>query len=462
MTKEDLVSKFELDLKFLLTKGQRRFVDHAFAFMESKKPWCCLVISGYAGTGKTSMVSQLLRNIAYWNYTPVLLAPTGKAAKVVERMSKVPANTIHRYIYKVEEEDDDFRFEIRKNTLKKGLYIIDEASMIGDVQESLSGGSLLADLFEFIFQQKGSKIILVGDEGQLPPVGLDHSPALNLENLKSLWDIPIAKVRLTEVVRQSLESGILSNATSLRSEAPVQLATSPDFEVVTANDFPDSLDTAYQKFGQEEVLVVCRSNKMAYKYNQHIRNQLLWYEEEVCPNEILMVVKNNYFWLKHNKKTGFIANGESITIHRILDHHQIGSFRFIEVEASLLGHEDQLNLMLWLDSLNHDGPNLPRETTRQLYQLVKRNIIIEKGRCTKSDLKKDPFVNALQVKYAYAVTCHKSQGGQWKKVYVDCGYYSPEPPDLEYRRWLYTAITRSVEECALIQPPQHFLAEPSW
>ncbi|MFT5336439.1 MAG: exodeoxyribonuclease-5 [Sphingobacteriales bacterium] len=456
MNEVAVLDQFTKGLGFELTEGQKRFVRYASALMNSPKDHCCLILSGYAGTGKTSMVSQFIKIISAWDYTPVLLAPTGRAAKVFERMSGLSASTIHRYIYTFSEEDDDFRFEVRKNSTKKAVYFIDEASMIGDHSDGIGKGNLMEDVFQFIFQQKQSKIILVGDEGQLPPVGLDYSPVLDLENLQSYFSVPIAKVRLTEVVRQSLESGVLKNATHIRSNALLQLEVCPDFEAITGVEFPELLESSYGKHTTENVLVVCRSNKMAYKYNMAIRNRIFDYEEALCSNDLLMAVKNNYFWLKKHKRKGFIANGESLKVQRILGYHSLGPFQFADVEAQVGIEEEPISLTLWIDTLTSDGANMPRKETQKLYNLVKLDLINQKGDFTKKELKNNGILNAIQVKYAYAVTCHKAQGGQWKEVYIDCGYYQEEEPDLEYRRWLYTAVTRAEEKVHLIQAPSRF------
>ena len=426
------------------------------------------VLRGYAGTGKTSLVGALVKAMDKLQQKSVLLAPTGRAAKVFSAYAGHPAFTIHKKIYRQQSFSNEVsNFSINDNLTTHTLYIVDEASMISN--EGLSGsmlvtGRLLDDLLEFVYSGAGCRLLLMGDTAQLPPVGEEQSPALATEALKG-YGLNVIEVDLTQVVRQVQSSGILWNATQIRqliaedecfSLPKIKVSGFPDIQVVRGDELIDTLTGCYEKDGMDETIVVCRSNKRANIYNKGIRAQILYREDELNTGDLLMVAKNNYFWTEKYKEMDFIANGEIAVVRRVRRTRELYGFRFAEVLLAFPDQNDfELEANLLLDTLHSDAPALPKTENDQLFYSVLEDyvdITVKRERMKK--MKADPHYNALQVKYAYAVTCHKAQGGQWQNVFLDQGYMSDEYLTPDYFRWLYTAFTRASKTLYLVNYPE--------
>ena len=426
------------------------------------------VLRGYAGTGKTSLVGALVKAMDKLQQKSVLLAPTGRAAKVFSAYAGHPAFTIHKKIYRQQSFSNEVsNFSINDNLTTHTLYIVDEASMISN--EGLSGsmfgtGRLLDDLVEFVYSGAGCRLLLMGDTAQLPPVGEEQSPALATEALKG-YGLNVIEVDLTQVVRQVQSSGILWNATQIRqliaedecfSLPKIKVSGFPDIQVVRGDELIDTLTDCYEKDGMDETIVVCRSNKRANIYNKGIRAQILYREDELNTGDLLMVAKNNYFWTEKYKEMDFIANGEIAVVRRVRRTRELYGFRFAEVLLAFPDQNDfELEANLLLDTLHSDAPALPKtENDRLFYSVLEDYVDITVKRERMKKMKADPHYNALQVKYAYAVTCHKAQGGQWQNVFLDQGYMSDEYLTPDYFRWLYTAFTRASKTLYLVNYPE--------
>ena len=426
------------------------------------------VLRGYAGTGKTSLVGTLVKAMDKLQQKSVLLAPTGRAAKVFSAYAGHPAFTIHKKIYRQQSFSNEVsNFSINDNLTTHTLYIVDEASMISN--EGLSGsmfgtGRLLDDLVEFVYSGAGCRLLLMGDTAQLPPVGEEQSPALATEALKG-YGLNVIEVDLTQVVRQVQSSGILWNATQIRqliaedecfSLPKIKVSGFPDIQVVRGDELIDTLTGCYEKNGMDETIVVCRSNKRANIYNKGIRAQILYREDELNTGDLLMVAKNNYFWTEKYKEMDFIANGEIAVVRRVRRTRELYGFRFAEVLLAFPDQNDfELEANLLLDTLHSDAPALPKtENDRLFYSVLEDYVDITVKRERMKKMKADPHYNALQVKYAYAVTCHKAQGGQWQNVFLDQGYMSDEYLTPDYFRWLYTAFTRASKTLYLVNYPE--------
>ena len=398
----------------------------------------------------------------------VLLAPTGRAAKVFSAYAGHPAFTIHKKIYRQQSFSNEVsNFSINDNLTTHTLYIVDEASMISN--EGLSGsmfgtGRLLDDLVEFVYSGAGCRLLLMGETAQLPPVGEEQSPALATEALKG-YGLNVIEVDLTQVVRQVQSSGILWNATQIRqliaedecfSLPKIKVSGFPDIQVVRGDELIDTLTGCYEKDGMDETIVVCRSNKRANIYNKGIRAQILYREDELNTGDLLMVAKNNYFWTEKYKEMDFIANGEIAVVRRVRRTRELYGFRFAEVLLAFPDQNDfELEANLLLDTLHSDAPALPKtENDRLFYSVLEDYVDITVKRERMKKMKADPHYNALQVKYAYAVTCHKAQGGQWQNVFLDQGYMSDEYLTPDYFRWLYTAFTRASKTLYLVNYPE--------
>ena len=426
------------------------------------------VLRGYAGTGKTSLVGALVKAMDKLQQKSVLLAPTGRAAKVFSAYAGHPAFTIHKKIYRQQAFSNEVsNFSINDNLTTHTLYIVDEASMISN--EGLSGsmfgtGRLLDDLVEFVYSGAGCRLLLMGDTAQLPPVGEEQSPALVTEALKG-YGLNVTEVDLTQVVRQVQASGILWNATQIRrliaeeecySLPKIKVSGFPDIKVVPGDELIETLTGCYEKDGMDETIVVCRSNKRANIYNKGIRAQILYREDELNTGDLLMIAKNNYYWTERYKEMDFIANGEIAVVRRVRRTRELYGFRFAEVVLSFPDYNDfEIEANLLLDTLHSDAPALPKtENDRLFYSVLEdyADITVKRERMKK--MKADPHYNALQVKYAYAVTCHKAQGGQWLNVFLDQGYMSDEYLTPDYFRWLYTAFTRASKTLYLVNYPK--------
>lgn len=421
-----------------------------------------MVIKGYAGTGKTNMVATLAKTLPTFKWRSVLLAPTGRAAKVLSSYATLPAQTIHKKIFrKIPTYDGGVQFTLGENLHRNTIFIVDEASMIGlDNPNSESVyGSLLESLFEYVFSGDNCKLVLVGDTAQLPPVGSNESPALSIEYLKTAYYLHIKYIELTQVARQEDASGILKNATYLRTCIANEITDFPKLhtykDVIRLNgdELEDALNNAYSKYGFNDVLIVTRSNKRANLFNQAVRARIRYMDDDLCGGDLMMVVKNNYFWLDEKSEAGFIANGDSLQIKKILGRRELYGFNFAECVVELCDYENapELTLILLLDSVNTDTSALTKEQQQYLYEGIMEDVADEpiKGK-RMMYLKNSPYYNALQVKFNYAVTCHKAQGGQWPVVFIDQGYLTKDMINTEFLRWLYTAFTRATERVYLM------------
>ena len=437
-------------------------------FLFCRKMDVLFLLKGYAGTGKTSLIGALVKTLDQLEQKCVLLAPTGRAAKVFSHYAGHPAYTIHKKIYRQKTFSNEMdNFSINDNLHQHTLFIVDEASMIAN--DGLSGsifgtGRLLDDLIQYVYSGQGCRLMLIGDLAQLPPVGEEESPALSADVLKG-YGLEVHEAMLTEVVRQLSDSGILWNATELRryiSEEDfftlpmVKVDGFPDVKVIPGNELIEAIGDSYDRVGMDETIVVCRSNKRANIYNKGIRNTILYREEELETGDLLMVAKNNYFWTEGCKELDFIANGEIAEVRRVRREREMYGFRFADVVLRFPDYDElELEVTVLLDTLHTESPALPKEMNDKLFYAVLEDysdITIKRERMKK--MKSDPYYNALQVKYAYAVTCHKAQGGQWKRVFLDQGYMTEDMLSPDYFRWLYTAFTRATETLYLVNWPK--------
>ena len=429
----------------------------------------CFLLKGYAGTGKTTIIGALVKVLPKLNLRYVLLAPTGRAAKVISNYSGKQAFTIHKKIYRKRSAvTPDMSFMLGENVSQNTLFIVDEASMVNDTPGEFGGKGLLHDLVSYVYNGKNCKLMLVGDSAQLPPVSSEHSPALDLKFLKSTFALNIFHFEMTDVVRQQKESGILHNATEIRELIRSGVEAFPRFQIKGFKDtfsmngerLPEGLNYAYNKYGIENTLVICRSNKGANSYNQQIRNRILYREEELTGGDYVMVVRNNYFWLEGEQTSNtFIANGDIARIRKVRNVQELYGFRFADVVLEFVDYPDQepLTCKILLDTLYVDSPSLPVPESRRLFDAViddYAHIADKKMRI--NEMKKNPFYNALQVKFAFAVTCHKAQGGQWDAVFIDQGFLTEEMVNTDFLRWLYTAVTRATRELFLVNFSEKF------
>lgn len=434
-------------------------------FTLSKEKGHLFLLKGYAGTGKTSLVGTIVSNLWKTTMKAVLLAPTGRAAKVMSNYSKTQAFTIHKKIYfPKKERGGGVKFILAPNKHRNTLFIVDEASMIPDTpadSKLFENGSLLDDLLMYVYSGHNCKLILIGDTAQLPPVHLELSPALDEHKLSLNYNKEVIKMELDEVVRQAEDSGILVNATNLREQLHGQFFDEFKFDVnpysdivrlIDGHDIQEAIDDSYAVNGKEETAFIVRSNKRANLYNENIRNRILYLENELAVGDYMMVVKNNYFWLKPNSEAGFIANGDIIEILEIFGIKELYGFTFAEVKVKMVDYpnEKPLETVLLLDTIKAETPSLPYEDSNRLYQEVMMDYEHETTKYKKFlAVKNNKYFNALQVKFSYAITCHKSQGGQWNTVFVEQPYL-PNGVDKEYLRWLYTAVTRAQKKLYLI------------
>lgn len=455
-----ITSRVRAELPFEPTSQQAELLEKLGEFLMSDDPEKLFLLRGYAGTGKTSVVSALVRAMNGLKQKTMLLAPTGRAAKVISGYSGFPAFTIHKRIYR-QKAMGDSRFQLAENLFSHTLFIVDEASMISNVggDTEFGSGRLLDDLVEFVYSGDGCSLLLLGDTAQLPPVMQPHSPALEREKLAS-YGLKVHEFALTQVVRQALESGILHNATRLRELLlDEKTDTFPQFETaqfadirhLDGSELIDEIQRAYNGVGVEDTIVVTRSNKRANLYNNGIRNRVMMKEDELTNGDLLMVTKNNYFWNKPYKEIDFIANGDVLEVMRVRKHREMYGFRFVDLTLRSLDYGWEIDARIWLDILQCESPAQANEMHQRLFQLVAEDYPeIRNRRELIKTIYENEFFNALQVKFAYAVTCHKAQGGQWKKVFIDPGQVADERLNSDFYRWLYTALTRASETVYLV------------
>ncbi|RZT91819.1 exodeoxyribonuclease-5 [Ancylomarina subtilis] len=458
------------ELKFDPTSDQNLAIDELSDFLTSSKNDRLFLLKGYAGTGKTTLVSALVASLSKMKIKTVLLAPTGRAAKVLSHYCGQNAYTIHKKIYRQKSLTDGFGvFNLDRNLSRDTIFLVDEASMISNYSYETSvfgSGCLLDDLIDYVYEGVNCRLILVGDVAQLPPIGVDVSPALDPKELESCYNLAVKEVVLTQVLRQAEESGILKNATELRRMLDENESGYPKFETerfsdivrISGGDLIEEISSAHYKYGLEETMVLSRSNKRANQYNQGIRNSILYREDEITVGDYLMVVKNNYFWTADVKEIDFIANGDIVEITRIGKHIELYGFRYVEVSLRFPDYKDiELDTLIMLDTLNIEAASLTSEDNKKLFFTISEDysdIRSKKKRYEK--VRDNKFFNALQVKFAYAITCHKAQGGQWRAVFVDQGFINEDMLNREFYRWLYTALTRASEKLYLVNFKKEF------
>lgn len=444
-------------LPFTPNEGQKRLLALLSQFVichdtqSEKRP--AFILRGYAGTGKTSIMAALVRAMDELKQPVVLLAPTGRAAKVLSRYAGKPAYTIHKCIYRqrlLGVED----FTLADNLRKRTLFIVDEASMISGQRDTSAFGTgmLLDDLVSYVYAGEGCRLLLLGDDAQLPPVGSSLSPALDPQYMAG-YGLDITTYTLTGVARQALDSGILANATRLREQLSEGIDTeehwlySADFQELAGQDFLEELERAYREVGEEETIILTRTNRRTNLYNQGVRGRILWKEDEISTGDRLMVSKNNYFWTEQYEGLPFLANGDMMEIVRLRNEREMYGFHFADASLRALDYDWEIDVILWLDTLHTDSPESNYELQKTLYAGISEDYpeLQHNRRKLTEAIYKSPYYNALQVRFAYAVTCHKAQGGQWKRVFIDTGNVSPEQHTADYLRWLYTAVTRASE-----------------
>lgn len=464
------LSQFTEQLPFTPTSDQEQAMAGLSDFIGKPTERDIFILKGYAGTGKTNLVSVLAKILPTFKLKSVLLAPTGRAAKVLSSYAQRPAQTIHKKIFKKAiGENGSVIFSLGENLHKNTIFIVDEASMIGidnSNSKNMLFDSLLESLFEYVFSGDNCKLLLVGDSAQLPPVGSDESPALNVDFLKAAYHLNISSFELKQVARQGLESGILANATELRllldSDEEIKMPKirlTKDVIRLNGEELLDELNSAYSKYGYTDTLLVTRSNKRANLYNQAVRARIRFMEDEICAGDLLMIVKNNYFWLDEKSDAGFIANGDTVEILKIVSRESLYDFNFLECVVRFVDYPTlpEMQVKIILESISSETSSLTQEQQRQLYENVMADTADEPSRGKRmAYLKANPYHNALQTKFCYAVTCHKAQGGQWPVVFIDQGYLTKEQMDRNFLRWLYTAFTRAREKVYLINFSEEF------
>lgn len=461
MEKREFYQHLVQNVPFELTYRQEAFMQKIAAFLTSDQADEIFVLKGYAGTGKTTLLSIVVNQLHYIQKKSVMLAPTGRAAKVIANYSKMPAYTIHKRIYFPQKNGG---FKLQPNKFKNTIFIVDESSMISDVaadSNMYTHGSLLDDLIHYVYSGDNCKLVLVGDTAQLPPVGMTESLALSIDHLRLNFPVDVTGMELTEVVRQEEDSGILYNATELRAMIEEDFFDFFQFEIAhfkdiirltDGYDILEAIHDAYSRKGVEDTIFIVRSNKRANQYNQQIRLKILDREGELASGDLVMVVKNNYFWLKESKVTDFIANGDVLEIIQIYRFIELYGFRFASVKVRMIDYTDldPFDTIVMLDTLYSDTPALTYEQNNMLYHEVAQDYQDESSAYKKMHkIKNNEYFNALQIKFAYAVTCHKAQGGQWDTVFVEQPYL-PDGLNQDAVRWLYTALTRAQRKAYLI------------
>ena len=449
------------------TPEQAQALDVFTQFMTDRDDQVVMILRGSAGTGKTTLAGAIVKAMAALKQKLILLAPTGRAAKVFSLNAGHAAYTIHRRIYRQKSAGDLSAFNLNVNLNRDTLFIVDEASMIANLglgETAFGSGCLLDDLMQFVYNGQNCRLLLIGDRAQLPPVGEEESPALSAHVLRG-YGMRVYETDLNQVLRQSEDSGILWNATMIRNlwRGEAGMVRLPkicfhgftDIQVVMGNELVDNLSSSYYHAGMDETIVITRSNKRANIYNQGIRNMVLDRDEELCRGDLLMIVKNNYFWTEGAKEIPFLANGDRAVVQRVRNVHELYGFRFAEVTMTLPDYDDyELTATVCLDTLTTEAPALTHEQQEQLFNAVMEDyadFTVKTERIKK--LKSDRYYNALQIKFSYAVTCHKAQGGQWAHVYLDQGYMTDDMLTPDYIHWLYTAFTRATEKLYLVNWP---------
>ena len=471
MLEEFIISRIKAELPWQPNDEKEGLLKALGAFLVSRDDRKAFILRGYAGTGKTSVMSALVRALDGLKQPCVLLAPTGRAAKVLSRYSGFPAYTIHKKIYRQNQLGVE-AFSLSDNRHVRTLFIVDEASMLSGSRDNPTFGSgcLLDDLVRYVYSGQGCSLLLLGDDAQLPPVGNLSSPALDADYMAANYQLSITNYQLSKVARQTLDSGILSEATRLRDllntqnspntrNTPITLTPNADIIKLKGEDVIDTLETSWRTVGPEETLIIARSNKMTNLYNGGVRARVLWKEDELSNGDRVMISKNNYFWAKDYKDLEFLANGDMLAIQRLTNVHELYGFHFAKAELRSLDYDWEIEALIWLDTLTTDSPEANYALQRELFARIAEDFPEIRN---KKDLVKavydSPYYNALQIRYAYCVTCHKAQGGQWRHVYIDTSGIGEDEARMsnpaerrEYLRWLYTALTRSTEKIYLLR-----------
>ncbi len=466
-----LAEQIRKNLPFTPTRSQDSAIDKLANFFADRRPYSVFLLRGYAGTGKTQLITAVVKTVLEQGADCELLAPTGRAAKVLTAYTCHQAYTIHRQIYQASaagiEEGGSYR--IRRNGAGGTVFIVDESSMIGNESAEptpFGSGSLLNDLLSYVSNTDGCSLIFAGDVAQLPPVGSEVSPALDARVMGDAYGLHIYECTLMEVVRQQEESAILSLATSLRQllsegvgeKIKLRIPAVGDVSAISGAELIDALDTSYRDVGLADTIVVSYSNKRALAYNLGIRGQVLYYEEELVRGDRLVVTRNNYHYCERKDKTDFVANGEIVEVLRLGKQYAFYGFRFVDATLALVEQGREIEARLILDGLTGETAGLTSAQRQSLYEAVAEDYSsVESLPARRKAIREDAFFSALEVKYAYAVTCHKAQGGQWRHVYIDMGMLSYLPHDEQLCRWLYTAVTRASERLFLVNTPQDML-----
>ena len=462
---------FTKNLAFSPTKDQLNAIEQLTSFICSDKQFEIFLLSGFAGTGKTTLISTFVNTLSDFKIKSYLMAPTGRAAKVLSSYSGKRAHTIHRSIYFIQSPDGVPSFQLGQNKRTNTIFIVDEASMVSTfsgINDRSTGAprDLLEDLLEYVYSADNCKLVFVGDKGQLPPVGMDKSPALDANFLRKQYAFDIITSELRDVVRQEETSGILDISLQLRDfseEIPQLNFNQKDAIVLGGYELQEAIESAYDNYGRDNVMIVTRSNKRANQFNQQIRLRILWQEDDINAGDVMMVVHNNYYWLEPKSEAGFIANGELIEIKKIVQREEQFGWEFVNVIARFIDYPNMPDqeFKLMTKALYTESANVPRNQLSELfYRIGSEEYPLERNkRVRNKKIMENPYFQALQVKFGYAVTVHKAQGGQWPVVFIDQGYFTPEMWNEEYMRWLYTAITRASEKVYLVNFHQSLTGE---
>ena len=470
MISEFFLDKIKLNFPFEPTSEQAAALEKIVHFLFSQKEESIFLLKGYAGTGKSSLLGALVKTMTEFKQKTVLMAPTGRAAKVFSSYASHPAFTIHKKIYRQQKFSGDFgSFGVMDNLHKDTLFIVDEASMISNTgfDSSYFGtGRLLDDLIHYVYSGENCRLLLIGDSAQLPPVGEDDSPALQPSVLEG-YGLEVREAMLSQIVRQMESSGILFNATKIRNALTkgktnaypkLKLDKFTDIVSISGEELIDEISASYDRDGLENTMIISRSNKRANIYNQGVRNRILYREEELSPGDMLMITKNNYYWAENIEGLDFLANGEIIEVLRVRRQQELYGFRFCDVVVRSIDYDIELEIKILMDTLSSDAAGLTRERSEELFLNVMEDYTdISTKPAKMKRLKTDPFFNAVQVKFAYAVTCHKAQGGEWNNVFLDLGYIAEEHLGINFYRWIYTAITRASSKLYFVNLPDEFL-----
>lgn len=445
-------------LPFTPNEGQTELLQLLTQFILSRNEQKGFVLRGYAGTGKTSIMAALVKALSELKQPVVLLAPTGRAAKVLARYANKAAYTIHKYIYRQDKLGTE-SFSLSDNLHKHTIFIVDEASMISGQQDNPTFGTeiLLKDLIKYVYSGEGCSMLLLGDDAQLPPVGSEISPALDINYLMG-FGLEITSYTLTQVARQALDSGILNNATNIREQinkntTKFDYKFTPDFQAFSGGDFLELLEQSYKEVGLEETIILTRTNRRTNLYNQGVRARILWKEDEISSGDRLMISKNNYFWTKDYEGIPFLANGDMMEIVRLRNWREMYGYQFVDASLRSIDYHWEIDVILWLDTLTTDSPEINHQLHRTLFNRISEDYpeLQHNRKKLVETIYDSPYYNALQIRFAYAVTCHKAQGGQWKRVFIDTGNIPIEERDKNYYRWLYTAITRASEQVYILE-----------